>query len=482
MNIIEKLNSVASSTASFTEFISTNNDDIFNFFINQGHLNIKNHKDDIGIFLEHHIKSIKKLDLSITENQIFIDVLIDSCERLDLSLEFKRLCRIKQRAGLELSKRNEATSLYINGLRKLSDFSNIIDRLLEELQSAFEKEEDTNKRVTAVFFNFYAILIKNFGNLSAPIVESIKQNKKNYPFLFCDITDKILEISIIEGEAAYTEIHSIIDAYLEREVINFTYSEIDFLIELETEYAKKLNEINAEITEIRKLATRLYNGSDEIFYSLGRGVAILNDIQQLYAYLRSYGNMHFAKCNYAYEKLRTVIPNFHNNTIEIIDWGCGQALASMTYLDYLKKQNLIQNIERITLNEPSEKALKRGALHIRLYNKDIAISTINKALNDLSPVDFKRNNCVKLHLFTNILDIDNYSINHLTNLIKETFKGINYFVIVSPKSTDLKTNRIISFIKEFELMKPVLIASENKDSGEWQCNWTLVLRLFKVNI
>lgn len=479
MNIIEKLNSVASSTASFSEFISSNNDDIFNFFINQSHLNLKNHKNDIGIFLEHHIKSIKKLDLSITENQIFIDVLIDSCERLDLSLEFTRLCRIKQRAGLELNKRNEATSLYINGLRKLADFSNILDRLLEELQSAFEKEEDTNKRVTAVFCNFYAILIKNFGNLSAPIVESIKQKKADYPFLLSDIIDKILEISINEGETAYTEIHSIIDVYLEREAIHLTYSEIDFLIELETEYAKKINEINAEIAEIRKLAARLYNGSDEIIYSLGRGVAILNVEQQLYAYFRCYGNMHFAKCNYAYSKLPL---DFFSAKIEIIDYGCGQALASMTYLDYLKKQNISQNIERITLNEPSEIALRRGALHIRLYNKKIAISTINKTLNDLSSVDFKRNNCVKLHLFSNILDIDNYSIKHLTDIIKETFKGINYFVIVSPKITDLKTNRINNFVKEFELMNPELIASENKDSGEWQCNWTLVLRLFKIII
>jgi hypothetical protein len=479
MNIIEKLNSVASSTISFTEFISSNNDDIFNFFINQSHLNFLKYREAYEEFLFNHFKAIKKLDLSNADNQIFIDVLIDACERLNLSFYFQRLCRIKQNSGLQLSKRNESTSLYLNGLRNLADFSNILDEFLNTLQSAFEVEEDTNKRVLAVFFNFYTNLIKSFGEAGKPIVESIKQKKKDYPFLLSDITDKILEISIIDGETAYTEIHSIIDAFLAREAIHLTYSEIDFLVELETEYAKKINEINAEIAEIRKLAARLYNGSDEIFYSLGRGVAILSVEQQLYAYFRSYGNMHFAKCNYAYSKLPL---DFFSAKIEIIDYGCGQALASMTYLDYLKKQNISQHIERITLNEPSEIALRRGALHIRLYNKKIAISTINKTLNDLSPVDFKRNNFVKLHLFSNILDIDDYSIKHLTDLIKETFKGINYFVIVSPKITDLKTNRIYNFVKEFELKNPELIASENKDSGEWQCNWTLVLRLFKVNI
>lgn len=481
MNIIEKLNSVATTTDSFTEFISSKSDDIFNFFINQSHVNLLKHREAYGEFLFNHFKTIKKLDLSKTENQIFIDVLIDACERLNISLEFLRLCRIKQKAGLSISKRNVATLLFINGLRKIADYSDILDRLLEELQSAFEKEEDTNKRVTAVFFNFYSILIKNFGVLSAPIIESIKQKKADYPFLYCDITDKILGINIVDEEKANAEIHSILDAFLEREAIHLTYSDFEFLIELEGEYTSKLNEINIDIFEIKKLASRLFLGSDEVFYSLGRGVAILEDEQQLYAYLRSYGNMHFAKCNYAYEYLWSAFPDIFNNSIEIIDWGCGQALASMTYLDFLRKHNISQKIEKITLNEPSLLALKRGALHIRFYAENIDISTINKDLNGLKPIDFTNNNCVKLHLFSNILDIDNYSTKYLADLIKEKFKGINYFVIVSPKITDLKTNRIDSFINEFMHMNPELIA-ENKNAGEWKCNWTMILRLFKVHI
>ena len=72
--------------------------------------------------------------------------------------------------------------------------------------------------------------------------------------------------------------------------------------------------------------------------------------------------------------------------------------------------------------------------------------------------------------------------NYISQLIKEKFKGLNYFVIISPKITDLKTNRIDSFIKEFEVQSFELIKSENKSAGEWKGIWTMLLRLFKVNI
>ena len=154
----------------------------------------------------------------------------------------------------------------------------------------------------------------------------------------------------------------------------------------------------------------------------------------------------------------------------------------MTYLDFIKKENTNQNIEKITLNEPSEIALKRGALHIKTFNSELEILTIHKDLNSLRITDFTNNDCIKLHLFSNILDIDNYSTKQLADLIKEKFKGLNYFVIISPKITDLKTNRIDNFVKEFNSSGSELIKSENRNSGQWERNWTIILRLFMVEL
>jgi len=482
MTIYEKLETLTSSVEDLSLFINENNDEIFNFFINQSQSNLRSYRRNTENFLSSSLPIIKKLDLSINENKIFIDILIDTCERLNLSFYFQRLYRIKEQADLSISKRTKATSLYMNGLRNIDDYSNILDDFLSELQNAFELEEDTDKRVLIIFFNFYTKIIMDFTpKISENIIIKIKNVQINYSFLKNSLANDIFLITDFENsEKTVQEIHSILDIYLDREVIQLIYNDAKYLIELETEYASKLKDTEANIEQIRHLACTLDDGLDETFDSLGRGVAILDKEQQLYKYLKSFGKMHFAKCNYAYSYLSN---SFFENNISITDWGCGQALASMTYIDFLKKQNIKQSINKITLIEPSEIALKRGSLHIKTMNENIDILTINKDLNTLKSDDFDINiDDINVHLFSNILDIDDYSVKQLTNLVKKQFKGLNYFIIISPKITDLKTNRIDSFIKEFELEDFKNIKSENKNYGEWENSWTIILRIFKVNI
>lgn len=483
MNIIKKLSRVSSSVERLSQFNLEFSDDLHAFFINQIYSSLCDYRDNLDNYLHLNYGNIKNLDYSVLENQIFLDVLLDACERLYLVTFFKRLYKLKRKHKLYISKRIEASYLCINGLRIFDDFSNKLPVFLEMLQDAFETEEDNNKRVLAVFFNYYSIIVRDFGQYNLDgvksINESIKKLKENYSFLSCDIADEILAINVTNSTEAFLVIHSIVDAYLNREVVDFRYADDQYLIELDTDYIKMLSELDKDVSEIRNLSCKLFNKSNDVYESLGRGVSILNDLQQLYAYLHSYGNMHFAKCNYAYKKLPA---DFFNNSIEIIDYGCGQALASMTYLDFLNRHDHAQNIERITLNEPSVIALKRGAAHIKFFEPDVEILTINKMLDDLNPVDFTNSGSVKLHLFSNILDIDNYSTKQLSNLIKGKFKGLNYFVIISPNITELKTNRIDSFIKEFDSLNPEVVAHEDKGIGEWIDNWTMVLRMFKVNI
>jgi hypothetical protein len=487
MNILEKLNSNSTTVDSLTTFLKHNIDEVFHFIINQKHATLTLSTGEVESYLVDNFNTIKKLDLSLSENQMFIDLLIDVSERLNLTFYFKRFCRIKVRAGLLISKKNEAASLYMNGLRSFQDFENILDNFLIKLQFAFEHEEDNNKRVIALFFNFYANVILDFGEMNMPsligFVNDVKHKSKNFPFLGGSISDEILELEISKDyKLAFNSIHLIIDEYLQREDIVLLFNKATYLIELETEYASRLSEVQKDLYEIRNLSSSFYSGVDSIFYSLGRGVAILTEEQQLYAYFHSYGRMHFAKCKFAFSFLPE---DFFLNTIEIVDWGCGQAMASMSYLDFLQKKDIKQNIEKISLNEPSEIALKRGALHLTKYDETIKLTTINKDLDSIKKEDFQdfypKN--VKLHLFSNILDIDSYSTRQLSDLIKSNFIGINYFVIVSPYITELKTNRINNFISEFENSSEFeLLESKNKQKGEWKGNWSLVLRVFKVRI
>lgn len=68
---------------------------------------------------------------------------------------------------------------------------------------------------------------------------------------------------------------------------------------------------------------------DSIYYSLNRGVNLLNTHEQLCQYLYSFGKMHEAKIHAALSHLQP--EKYHGKTLQVIDWGCGQGLASMCF-------------------------------------------------------------------------------------------------------------------------------------------------------
>jgi hypothetical protein len=100
----------------------------------------------------------------------------------------------------------------------------------------------------------------------------------------------------------------------------------------------------------------------------------------MYTYINKLGPMHKAKLDCCFD----FFP-FTNitNAVEIIDWGCGQALATVVLNDYLNEKNINHlNVDKIILIEPSELTLKRAALHtnsqvlliiLKLYAKDSTI-------------------------------------------------------------------------------------------------------------
>ena len=98
--------------------------------------------------------------------------------------------------------------------------------------------------------------------------------------------------------------------------------------------------------------------------------------------------MHYAKLMRAFSHLNGVIDV--ESDIEIIDYGCGQAIGSMTFIEYCLQNDIgISRIKQVTLIEPSMTTLKRGAMHIRKFVPDVEIVTVNKSLNDLAQDDIK---------------------------------------------------------------------------------------------
>ena len=79
--------------------------------------------------------------------------------------------------------------------------------------------------------------------------------------------------------------------------------------------------------------------------------------------------------------------DFFEEEVNIIDWGCGQGIGTISLLDDLNNEGVNLNISKAILIEPSIVALKRASLHVSKYNIDYF--TINKDFDSLQGTDFK---------------------------------------------------------------------------------------------
>lgn len=257
----------------------------------------------------------------------------------------------------------------------------------------------------------------------------------------------------------------------------------NLLIESNTAYSGYISRLqNISFTIIREYARergRHFGNDDSVWQSLNRGRAVLATEEQMYKYLFSYGRMHKAKLNEAFDCINKNV--FANSEIEIIDYACGQGLASICFKDYF--QNV--NVAKIVLIEPSTMCLRRAALHVlKSYRiNENNISTINKYLDDLILQDiYTEQQNIKVHLFSNILDMagDNFDLNRLTNLIRNRFSGVNYFICVSPYIDNSVPEKFDKFLNSFDNVSE--LGRIDLRSGEWINHWAIVLRVFKVQL
>lgn len=235
-----------------------------------------------------------------------------------------------------------------------------------------------------------------------------------------------------------------------------------------------------------------------------RGVSPLSTERELNQYIFSYGNMHYAKLKSALSYLPA---SLFQEALEIIDWGCGQGIATITLLELKRPKNV-----KFTLIEPGLLALKRAALNTKCFFEAYSsgtfnCKTINKGFDDLIRSDVSTSpNRTKIHLFSNTLDIEGrYSQTELINLIKNTQSGKNYFVCCSPYINFRKKEKISNFVNRFKWMDSFHLycsVDNSRDDDWWECNrhfkgynlcsdkeceecgekWTRIIRVFSVEL
>ena len=173
-----------------------------------------------------------------------------------------------------------------------------------------------------------------------------------------------------------------------------------------------------------------------------------------------------------YSSFDTIIHQLNNKTINIIDWGCGQALATSLLIDYTKERSLNIDISDIILIEPSSLALSRGMLHIDVLKKNkIDIKAVNKDIDSLEISDLIINNSnITLHLFSNILDVEFFRLDReFLEKISSSFDELNYFVCVSPNINDKRNGRLDMFYRYFQNhFQTELISSRSSEINNYK--------------
>jgi len=501
-NLFDTLFEISDSANSLDSFLNENMQ-LVNDFYNSNYNNIIRCKNSIERFILLKSNVIAELDFTKSYPKSFILMLLDYCERFNFIAATPKVCSVLTSNNIAINSRLQAALLFLYPKPETnSELVEKFDSICEKLQLAIDIEEDNDKKAIATFLNYYGIVVNDTRlKFAEQIREKLESAIENYTYPFLNNSHIIdaQKIELQDTNFVYTQIQCLIDKLLEKVETVITIPqfeqeqvlpEIDLLIETDTSYSKALVSVLNNFDDIRAISVRNASGTA----ITNRGVKILESEEELFEYMKRFGNMHKAKLQVAYD----LFPKTFPSKVNIIDWGCGQGFASMLFIEQFGSEI----INDITLIEPSEIAIKRAALHTRKYNSAIALKTICKKLDDLEATDFTNEQAdVTFHLFSNILDIDDYSQSHLIQLLESTMSGNNCFVCVSPYIDDIKADRVDSFARYFAKYETYKLLSEADDqkSNRWYCNdlfnnhkfecdccnancWTRIMRVFEINV
>jgi len=488
MTISDFINSVklCENRTDFLKFTNNNLSNIEDIFYNSNFNDLKKIKLDfsdlIYYLLEKDLIQLNDKDQSVRG---FIIILGDFYDRFRLRDSINMIFDYTPSSSV---KNRLKASIKYNNFNSIEQFNGQFDQVLDLLNNSFV-EDDLGYRARISLVGFYIHSKKvlqdkyqlkfiEFANLF-----NIKQNQ--YPILQNGNIQKIVKDNI------YSDIEK-----LEKEVIDFhdveylknNYSNISIpddpkgIIEEVSSYAQAFkNSQTKNFTSIQKLSHDYGELNDHNYYRLERGTAIINEQNLLNQYIHSYGKMHQAKLAEGYDKLPW--NNLAKLNFGCIDWGCGVGLASIVLHEYLIKNRI--NVSKLLLIEPSILALQRALMHTRQLLHFNEVFALNKDLESLMSQEINLvpdQEYSTINLFSNILDVPQFSINNLINKITKTMVSPDlehYFICISPNIDDLRNNRIESFYNYFSNNYETKLFSDREHKIG---HWTRYEKIFSVII
>lgn len=371
-----------------------------------------------------------------------------------------------------IKKRLEASKLYLKVNDISKDYHERFHTILT-LINASADEYEYRFRVVNSLLNFYLTAMSHFARVqNASLAQSFSklfdEHKNRYELLNDPfVIETITKVTINNFQDIVGQIKEQLST---NAILSLTcrITKDESLSREKSNYSTQLYSLsNPTFTELREIAYNyVQNIGDpqEIYNLLSRGEAVINDERLLFKYIASFGAKHKAKLYDAFEK---IIHKLQNERFNIIDWGCGQAFATMILLEFARERGITLDISHVTLIEPSKLALSRGLLHIDVFKqKEYAIKAINNDLDCLRAEDIAFENDYKtVHLFSNILDVESFRLDReFLQKISTSIVSDSLFVCVSPNINDKRNSRIDLFYKHFdENMNTSLISVRDSD-------------------
>lgn len=223
-----------------------------------------------------------------------------------------------------------------------------------------------------------------------------------------------------------------------------------------------------------------------MYPGLDRGKALLEDDGQACAYIVAYGEAHKKKLEQAFE-------NFPYHILqqgyEIIDWACGQGLASVCFHDLIERLGRISAPRKITLIEPSEFTLARAKANVtqaysaystKIETKCAYLPAESKVPGEvIEHIDVASPVCI--HFFSNILDIETVNLKGLANVIGETI-GNHFIMCMGPT---VNAPRLDAFSRYFDLDADALMQDFYTNELGYYPNgraYTAKIKCFRIEV
>ena len=373
---------------------------------------------------------------------------------------------------------NRAEEYYVGATRAKNQVYFLAINDTPQIMTHFKKDsysvkvDEYNTKAIKTFLYFCQSAIAQFQRvdneeLFSSFVKMLLEKKVEYGFLQDVLLKNFYEQIInIDAKDVHPRITEILSSMSHKKPLCIL--EPSTVFKENSPYSQKLNSlVNPTFDEIKSIAYKYIQSigdKQELYDRLIRGEAIIDDEVLLYKYLASFGGKHKAKLYSAYD---AIIDKLRHEKFNIVDWACGQGMATIVLLNYARERNIELNIENITLIEPSSLALSRALLHVDvLKQKEYNICAINSDFDCLDAETLECSNGLKtLHLFSNILDVENFSLD--TNFFKKVSQSsdtASIFVCVGPNRNDKLNNRLDLFFNYFdENFDTELIASRDTD-------------------